>query len=936
MDSSGQKSAGEKVAAAAAGGASPPPPPSVAFDAIENLVERIGLGEVVFFVGAGFSLDSEWNSASRLMRRLLWRLQALTIELRLAVGQTLRDSGAVREFDDQLRAALPVLEQIPRSLQRTFGLGTVEDDNWSKDAETFAWSGSDIGTMAEKYYESNDWFCATFEKLLETGYVVGDAAGADEPSKGKRLQELIDAVTARESAIRMPAKKPTAGSATRKSIDDVPLCSIIPCLFRWAHSSLENQRRDAGKTLFLDTMGFADEAIMGGSPEIRDAEDHQTFNGRYKDARRQIAKSYRGRLYARHQVLARLAREGLCPIVLTTNYDLLLEGAWRLSGFEVARPFVATKPDDKKHQSPFDPALPSTPLKGMAVVASPVGFVEKGKANRTSLVVKVHGCVDEYRARREPCSLIKAADVFQQASDLDWKKQEETVGRWEAYLQQMVFTYREIQNWREDSWARDYLATLQRTRSVAFVGYSLQDPVIHDAFRTVYEDMAGHHERDPKPDKQDGKAPRKPNPEVAPAFFLGNAQDQSFHATEVLHAATHAAGGKVAAPHDHSNYLRFWFRHEELFPNIDDIFLWTFHRTMRERQLRMLRDDLRSAAAMLLRNRNFSSDCSPLQSRVERIVERFEKVVRAEKETAAQWFVADPVVDRLMAELTEVRGRTPRTPEDCSRIAELETALRPHVRRHEKFRRQLQRIAHWTWSFHPALWKEFACAQMLKRRDASLHSIDDLRTSDWYQPAIAGPGRVAWGVTIELALRWLLGRNAKRDSQACLLPCGELQPVGEAVPSVLFFHEKRSFEDVNHGGLPDGLRLSCGRSSHKSKELSDSLAGLWHEWSLPADGRIWDGSEHCAFQIPANIRRRRNVIRDERLPRSRESDDGEEVVREGRSCREIVTAPPSAEAIWVWAQGLNIDNRFERRNFVDQHHQSGGPNIDLRDWSSRG
>jgi hypothetical protein len=37
--------------------------PLSAMDSIENLVDRIGKGEVVFFVGAGFSLDSEGNSA---------------------------------------------------------------------------------------------------------------------------------------------------------------------------------------------------------------------------------------------------------------------------------------------------------------------------------------------------------------------------------------------------------------------------------------------------------------------------------------------------------------------------------------------------------------------------------------------------------------------------------------------------------------------------------------------------------------------------------------------------------------------------------------------------------------------------------------------------------------------------------------------------------
>src|SRR5262245_20730706 len=101
----------------------------------------------------------------------------------------------------------------------------------------------------------------------------------------------------------------------------------------------------------------------------------------------------------------------------------------------------------------------------------------------------------------------------------------------------MVFTYREIRNWCQDSWARDFLATLQRTRTVAFLGYSLQDPVIHDAFRTVYEEISRQR---PAPAVASPAAASRPS--QAPAFFFGPEGNPSFHGVEMLNAAALAAG----------------------------------------------------------------------------------------------------------------------------------------------------------------------------------------------------------------------------------------------------------------------------------------------------------------------------------------------------------------------------------------------------------
>ena len=342
----------------------------------------------------------------------------------------------------------------------------------------FWWPFTDIRKVAEKYYESNDWFCATFEKLLEIGYAVCQIAGSDVDERSEKLESMISESAFVEGQIRKRQRLQDGKEDPHREleiVDSVPLCRVAPCLFAWASSRSTDRSRDAGKALFLDTMGFADEAIMGG--EFR----HKDLRG--------VEDSFRQRLFPRHHVLARLAREGLCPVVLTTNYDLLLEGAWRMAGFE-----LEADRDRSSQRSPFHTTMPPAPLREMAVVSSPVEFVECGKANRTSLVVKVHGCVDNYRRSRHALPSQPAIRFFDYYAN-EMTRRLRSVAEWESNLQSMVFTYREIQNWREDSWARDYLATIQRTRSVAFVGYSLQDPVIHDAFRTVYEEMAVDQKR---------------------------------------------------------------------------------------------------------------------------------------------------------------------------------------------------------------------------------------------------------------------------------------------------------------------------------------------------------------------------------------------------------------------------------------------------------
>lgn len=847
-------------------------PPVSAIDSIENLVERIGKGEVIFFVGAGFSLDSEGNSATRLMTRLLWRLQAMTVVMDSRISREISESSenarslnetTVKILDDHRS----LLRSLLKSMQRTFDLKfKFTFDAKDSRRHCFWWPEAEVSQVAAKYYESNDWFCATFEKLLEIGYSICEITRSTNAARSELLDTMISDIASMEGRIRK--RKPSdEHSSDGEVIDSVPLCRIVPCLFAWAEARSLERHRDAGKALFLDTMGFADEAIMGGELHHPDL--------------RRVENSFQRRLFPRHHVLARLAREGLCPVVLTTNYDLLLEGAWRMAGFNLESGF-----EQSEESSPFHAALPPSPLNEMAAVTSPIEFVESGKANRTSLVVKVHGCVSTYRNGRHDPQSLRASQFF--TSDKMKSQRLRSVAKWEANLRDMVFTYREIQNWRDDSWARDYLATMQRTRSVAFVGYSLQDPVIHDAFRTVYEEMAADQKRDldSKAESMSGlssnksdqfSVPAEKPQHDAPAFFFGSAGEQSFHATEVLHAATWAAGSKSSSPHEHANYLTFsYLDQDDQFPNLDDLFLWTYHRTMRERQMHMLKDELRSVAAPLLR----VGSKSALPSNLRRIEERFRAVISAEKNLAKHWFSNDDLPPNSTLNDDDKKQR--------KRDRQAECALR---------RRQLQRLVAWTWHFHPALWKEFSYAD-IPRHGVALSVVSDVRDRGWYQPAIADPGSVAWAVVIELAVRQLVGSTVGLTADECLEPCAEFTPAEDSVPAIQFRQREANGDksrpipgEVKRGILPDALRLSCVQLALRSEIEADWKCGLSHEWLLPSDGQLWPSTGEAMKFSPQNLKERRNVA--------------DAAVRFPRN-RRIITAPPSAESIWGWAMGEPI------------------------------
>ena len=110
---------------------------------LENLAERIYHGQVVFFVGAGFSLDSEGLTGARLLLRLLARFDALT--------HALIDTHA-----DARPAELAT--RLRKVLRETFWLGA--------DPQALT-TAAHAKSLAADYYRPNEWMCEAFGTLLD-------------------------------------------------------------------------------------------------------------------------------------------------------------------------------------------------------------------------------------------------------------------------------------------------------------------------------------------------------------------------------------------------------------------------------------------------------------------------------------------------------------------------------------------------------------------------------------------------------------------------------------------------------------------------------------------------------------------------------------------------------------------------------------------------
>ncbi|CAO3379038.1 SIR2 family protein [Azospirillum argentinense] len=668
---------------------------SFAQDRLVDFAERVASANVVFFVGAGFSRDSEGNTGERLVRRLAARVLGLCDALAAELKATGPKAAEVQRLRDTFKAL------------HASGIDETKPE--------FVWE------LSRNYYPFNDWcvsaladladmLCDLHHALAATPAAITALIARVETCEAHWLATIGSGPPAKPPA-RPGMRRPTPRLARSKPMSPDPAKLKAICLATLKDIRTKfSDKTILGKILFLEAMGFDCQEVMAGD---------------LTGDRRTVLRSFRGRLRRRHHVLARLAREGLSPVLLTTNFDLLIEGAYRLAGFSDWASGAAPSP------APGPSVEPPTRHPFLARITAAPEFFEKRDGGRVASIVKIHGCTDAFRAARGA------------ALTVDWR----------PLLRTIVFTYREVQNWRQDSWSRDLVYTLLRTRAVAFCGYSTADPVLHDTVRNTYEDMA---QRTPTPATAGSRC------ENAPAFFFGPRHSKEFHGLEVLRAASRAIGVGHPELTGHPNYLHFRFAGEPDVADLDESFAWIFHAVFRRRQIQAVEAELGSVASLLLGH--------PVPGRLlDKVSRDLQALWKREQRAARRWGSATG-----------------------DRVAFAHTVA-------------------WTEHFHPALLRDMAIAQRTAILGRPTPRLDDLRDGYWYYPANENFGWTAWGAVVELALRRLTAHLAGQPSRwtTASLPAGGGPPLlspltNDDMPAV----------GVTRGAghpLPVRLELSLGR-----------------------------------------------------------------------------------------------------------------------------
>jgi hypothetical protein len=655
-------------------------------DQLERLATRICAGEVVFFIGAGFSLDSEGNTAQLLVTRLLARLEALTM------GGADSEDSELKDLAGRLREGLRTTFSLEKAKN---GFSDLFDSTDRSDGGPSVLVAT-VRSLAQNYYQINDWACSAFENLIASFEVK-------RPSP-----QFFAAANARENHLLQRFK----ADARLDPID-------LDWLLRLRQHALDHpdprERMVAGKALFLETLGFASENVMGGKPMHPDLDEVVLQSDRVRP---------------RHHVIAWLAAEGLAPTLVTTNYDLLLECAFRMAGMLPLSPPPELWTDS--NETPLKKAerlkLPlNRRYRHFTRVKDASDFFTYGDAHEAATIHKIHGDVAAYRiARNDPT-------------------------RFRRLLPSIVFTFREIQNWREDSWSRDYLSTLLRTRTIVFSGYSGADPVIHDTFRTVYEEIAGY-----RAPAHNGAA--TPKTTASRAFFTDVEQTRSFHGLEILRASSRAAGAPSLELTEHPNLLTFYLEKENAFPHLDEMFIWTYHMVARELQKQALEAEVGRIAYQL-----FHRPCP--KEEVDALLSSFDKLKEQEKCESSQW----------------------------------------EERKGELARRDYRRMTNWTSVFHRRLMRQYQVAESLHRNPSEAFAVYGAARYPWYAPMTEHPQWCAWGAILEMAIR-RMGAVYLGDPKAWELSTADLVVAEQAPgPAVRF----RANCGAHAASEPPVWRLLC-------------------------------------------------------------------------------------------------------------------------------
>lgn len=697
---------------------------------LEALAAQITAGKAVFLVGAGFSIDSENLSAGRLIGRLLARMEAIieTLEKRgkskyakwlsndmsACLGckdATLNMLQALIKSPD--RANSPKAKRLQQLLEgyakplknRETKQQVVEFyDNWKE--------------ISSEYYKVNSWFCSAFGDVL-----------AELNDLSARPGTLSDEINKRENELRKPLE------------DDAPFRPIEPRLIQlagWLRANDSWNVETVGKMLFLDTQGFDDPQLMAGEPE------HASVGTAF-DSYHAGSPTRNGiRLRPRHEVLARWAREGYLANTLTTNFDQLLEGAYRLTGM------------DPVQLGPNSETLAAR-VEAFSRIGCAEDFLLTGGGCRHSRVVKFHGCAGRYRDLRE--TWMKK----------EWKPRQgitDEVSQLLSYTRGLVFTFREILYWRQDGWARDLVRSELRTKSAVLAGFSGNDPVLHDTFRGVYEEVASIREASGQIE------------DSAPAYYFARQGNRDLAPMEILQASRRAAGMEPLPFHQHEaegQQLQFAFKNCG-FPDYDHVFTILQHHTQRQRQAEFLKLHLEKAVdAMHAANRGNWKRTNLMEER-RRLQRRFAKLIENESVQIDAWIDAGKKIPRAKF-YNEVIG--------------------------------------WTHTFIPSLLREWAISHQRSTDDRRPIRVPSEVRRHLYFPIEDAPVWTARCVIAELAIRQMAALALGVAAEDGLCPDSGLTEIDDAS-----FHAGLRFADRNDKSsprAPNELRIAWSRAVKETR-----------------------------------------------------------------------------------------------------------------------
>jgi hypothetical protein len=610
-------------------------------EAINQLADQLLSQRVVFFVGAGFSLSTEQIFNEKIMASLLCRFLAMTDESR---------------FGKQL-----LFKQLRGALNQLFTLKIV-DEQLMENRAWFQWKY--IGEFCKKYYQFNEWMVHSFNKLflfhclvLKNHPRLNSATVSIEDNELDVRDGFIQTIA--YTALLLPGLEQVLVdwfdkndivsedyefflyqfNTKRKklliNLQDTPWKELVAtmkaalyeCFEQLVEQVCKGELQVAALRQHFCSVVKArlDKAIVGKS--VKDLLlDHQPLSLellKYIDEEKRgkmifietvglgnpkVMRNYqvdKEQLLPRYQVFGKLAREGLLPTLITTNYDLLLESGYRQVGLDF---------DEGVKES--ERLLTHLPLTAQ-LIKQPEDFFRYAAVLNPTHILKIHGCANQYREYRN--KLLELSEKINQSSKTgeQRKKMEDQQDfiadkkRFNHYLDSIIYTYREIQHWRDDAWSRDYLQTLLRTRSFVFCGYSGADPVMHHTIRSIYEEIG---RKIPKEPESGGKPNRL-------AYSTLGQKSLEFDTLEILNASSRAVGN-VPHPHHHENYLTVSYT--EGYPCLDMVFRLLLHRTSRKLQRQLLGSQLNQLALTL-----FSQYKPP--SEVNRVIERFNTVLADEE-----------------------------------------------------------------------------------------------------------------------------------------------------------------------------------------------------------------------------------------------------------------------------------------------------------------